>query len=173
MHGQPSFCSILTWNSQCEKMAILRQRLVARRQKRQTGVQQETSALRHGKAGLGLLVESPSEYDFMHGERHDADDYSASVRSNSTSQDDERQDSTQTIKKEPNNVDDAQSQYSNVDGDPDDEASVVDITLIQCDCCKRSFAPKIYDKHFDSDGTPKCAIASEKKRAVFDAAKVQ
>ena len=168
----PHFASILTWNSQCEKMAILRQRFVARRQKRKTGVQQEASALCHGKAGLGLLVESPGEYDSLSGERHDADDYSASIRSNSTSQNDERQDRTQTID-EPNNVDDAESQYSNVDGDPDDEASVVDITLIQCDCCKRSFAPKIYEKHFDRDGTPKCAIASEKKRGVFDAAKVQ
>ena len=154
-------------------MAILRQRFVARRQKRKTGVQQEASALCHGKAGLGLLVESPGEYDSLSGERHDADDYSASIRSNSTSQDDERQDRTQIIDNEQNNVDDAQSQYSNMDGDPDDEASVVDIPLIQCDCCKRSFAPKIYEKHFDRDGTPKCAIASEKKRGVFDAAKVQ
>lgn len=78
----------------------------------------------------------------------------------------------QTIVHEPDNTDDAQSQNSNMRGDPDDEASIVDITLITCDCCKRSFAPRIYEKHFDNDGTPKCAMASNKKRAVFDSAKV-
>ena len=78
----------------------------------------------------------------------------------------------QTIVHDPNNADNAQSQNSNMGGDPDDEASIVNITLITCDCCKRSFAPKIYEKHFDSDGTPKCAMASDKKRAVYDSAKV-
>ena len=38
----------------------------------------------------------------------------------------------------------------------DDEDSVVDIELIQCDSCQRKFAPKVYAKHFDDDGQPKC-----------------
>ena len=53
-----------------------------------------------------------------------------------------------------------------------DEESVVQIELIQCDCCKRSFAPKVYEKHFDLDGQPKCA-SQTKKRTVFNSAKVR
>jgi hypothetical protein len=55
--------------------------------------------------------------------------------------------------------------------DNDDEDSIVQIELIQCDSCKRSFAPKVYEKHFDQDGQPKCATMT-KKRAVFNSAKV-
>jgi hypothetical protein len=55
--------------------------------------------------------------------------------------------------------------------DNDDEDSVVQIELIQCDSCKRSFAPKVYEKHLDQDGQPKCATMT-KKRAVFNSAKV-
>jgi hypothetical protein len=57
------------------------------------------------------------------------------------------------------------------DPDNDDEESVVQIELIQCDSCRRSFAPKVYEKHFDQDGQPKCATMT-KKRAVFNSAKV-
>lgn len=157
---------------QCEKLAILRQRLVARRQKRLV-MGNEGSIVKYSQDGLGLLdVRNPIEDDYQSGERHDADDYSAKLStSNSTFRNNDKQDSIQTMH-DPDNANDTQSHNSQVEGDPDDEASVVDITLIQCDCCKRSFAPKIYEKHFDSDGTPKCATASDKKRAVFDSAKV-
>ena len=56
--------------------------------------------------------------------------------------------------------------------DSGDEQSVVDIELIECECCKRSFAPKVFDKHFDDKGQPKCARFLDKKRPVFNSAKV-
>lgn len=72
--------------------------------------------------------------------------------------------------------DDRSTHESSHRGDPDitvdaDEQSVVEIETIQCDCCKRSFAPKVYEKHFDSGGQPKCASMMAKKRPVFNAAK--
>lgn len=57
--------------------------------------------------------------------------------------------------------------------DLEDEESVVEIELIQCMHCKRSFAPKVYEKHFDTDGQPKCLNQMSKKRAVFNSAKVR
>jgi hypothetical protein len=48
------------------------------------------------------------------------------------------------------------------------EKSVVTIEFMKCDCCGRSFAPKVYEKHFDSNGQPKCA--NDKKRPVFNSA---
>lgn len=147
--------------------------MVARRQKRLV-LGNDGSKIRHGQDGIGLLnVCNPIENDDQSGERYDADDYSAKFSaSNSTFRNNVKQDSIQTSVHDPDNTNDTQSHNSHVEGDPNDEASVVDISLIQCDCCKRSFAPKIYEKHFDSDGTPKCASASDKKRAVFDSAKV-
>jgi hypothetical protein len=47
----------------------------------------------------------------------------------------------------------------------------VNIELIKCGCCGRSFAPKVYEKHFDSSGQPKCA--NDKKRPVFNSAKAR
>ena len=57
--------------------------------------------------------------------------------------------------------------------DIDDEESVVEIELIQCTHCQRSFAPKVYEKHFGTDGQPKCLNQMSKKRAVFNSAKVR
>jgi hypothetical protein len=51
------------------------------------------------------------------------------------------------------------------------EKSVVNIELIKCDCCGHSFAPNVYEKHFDSNGQPKCA--NDKKRPVFNSAKAR
>ena len=51
------------------------------------------------------------------------------------------------------------------------EKSVVNIELMKCDCCGRSFAPNVYEKHFDSNGQPKCA--NDKKRPVFNSAKAR
>jgi len=73
------------------------------------------------------------------------------------------------------NTDKSQISYtqSNIMEDDNDEASVVEIKLIECDYCKRSFAPKVYEKHFDSDGQPKCVSNMDKKRAVFNSAKAR
>jgi hypothetical protein len=49
------------------------------------------------------------------------------------------------------------------------QKSVVAIELIKYDCCGRFFAPKVYEKHFNSNGQPKCA--NDKKRPVFNSAK--
>mmetsp|Transcript_4121 Transcript_4121/g.9252 ORF Transcript_4121/g.9252 Transcript_4121/m.9252 type:complete len:275 (+) Transcript_4121:125-949(+) len=73
-----------------------------------------------------------------------------------------------------NSMDDSQISYTRSERDEyvnGDE--VVEIKLIKCDCCKRSFAPKVYEKHFDSDGQPKCATTLDKKRPVFNAAKAR
>lgn len=69
----------------------------------------------------------------------------------------------------------SQSSHSSVirnnqfDSKHDDE-SVVEIELIECDHCKRSFSTKVYKKHFDQNGQPKCAMT--KKRAIYNSAKV-
>jgi hypothetical protein len=62
-----------------------------------------------------------------------------------------------------------ENEYENMNG----EEPIVDIELIQCDGCKRSFAPKVYKKHFDQDGQPKCAGRVSKKRPVYSSAKVR
>lgn len=54
----------------------------------------------------------------------------------------------------------------------DEEASVVDIELIQCDNCKRKFAPTIYEKHYNN-GQPKCIQMAVTKRPVYDAKAVR
>ena len=54
-----------------------------------------------------------------------------------------------------------------------DDDEFVEIELIKCECCKRSFAPKVYEKHVDDDGQPKCFTQISKKRAVFNSAKVR
>ena len=54
----------------------------------------------------------------------------------------------------------------------DEDASVVDIELIQCDNCKRKFAPKIYDKHYNN-GQPRCIQMAATRRPVYDAKAVR
>eukprot|EP00804_Cyclotella_cryptica_P023728 CCRYP_017270-RA/>CCRYP_017270-RA protein AED:0.16 eAED:0.14 QI:0/0.6/0.16/1/0.6/0.33/6/0/480 len=61
------------------------------------------------------------------------------------------------------------SEYKNMN----DEEPIVEIELIQCHCCKRSFAPMVYEKHFDQDGQPKCEGQLSKKRPVYNSAKSQ
>ena len=50
--------------------------------------------------------------------------------------------------------------------------SFVPKTYIPCKDCNRSFIPKTYVKHFDKDEQPKCKIVFNKKRPVFNSAKV-
>jgi hypothetical protein len=76
----------------------------------------------------------------------------------------------------PESNDDGTDDKSNDDsGDvanDDEEASVVDIELIQCDNCKRKFAPKIYEKHYNN-GQPRCIQMAVMKRPVYDAKAVR
>ena len=57
-------------------------------------------------------------------------------------------------------------------GQQDQDAdSVVNIELVECEECGRSFAPKIFEKHWN-DGQPRC-LAAAKKRTVFNSAKAR
>lgn len=53
------------------------------------------------------------------------------------------------------------------------EQSLLELDAIPCKDCKRSFVPKAYVRHFDMDGKPKCESVFNKKRPVFDSAKVR
>ena len=56
-------------------------------------------------------------------------------------------------------------------GQQDEDAeSVVEIDLIECEECGRSFAPKIFEKHWNG-GQPRCLAAA--KRTVFNSAKAR
>lgn len=197
---------------ECEKLAILRQRLVARRQKRQHGLQnrkektmpeqtrRKTSSneSRHGN-GLGTKVKTKSSSKEMsHSleqemrlERLDPNDYTAKdfqtkpqrrakngncaamasparMQTHDPDDPDDRHAHNRESSMDKSQISSDQSDRGN-DG-ADDEFLAIE--LIKCDCCKRSFAPKVYAKHFDSDGQPKCASILDKKRPVFNAAKV-
>jgi hypothetical protein len=69
-------------------------------------------------------------------------------------------------------TDDTSNEDSGAVANDDEEASVVDIELIQCDNCKRKFAPKIYEKHYNN-GQPKCIQMAVMKRPVYDAKAVR
>ncbi len=66
------------------------------------------------------------------------------------------------------------------DGDANDEEShddsVVSIELIYCKHCNKSYAPATYEKFcnkLDENGNPKCLRLGNKKRKVFNSAKVK
>ena len=181
---------------ECEKLAILRQRLVARRQKRQNALQLDGGNTQSASVQKQKPVKSKSlnEKDNSHSlERLDPNDFTAKDFQTSSSKSSKRAISSSPLRvqmqhdvrdddiHEPATPSIDRSHMSSstrrskmhADIDDDDEASVVDIQLVQCDCCKRSFAPKIYEKHFDSDGQPKCASVMDKKRPVFNSAKVR
>ena len=186
---------------ECEKLAILRQRLVARRQKRQNALQLDGGNGDKGTQPASSSVQKPvnskslKEKDNSNSlERLDPNDFTAKDFQTSSSKSSKRAISSSPprvqmqhdvrddgIHHEPTTPSMDRSHMSSstrrskmhADIDDDDEASVVDIQLVQCDCCKRSFAPKIYEKHFDSDGQPKCASVMDKKRPVFNSAKVR
>jgi len=148
---------------ECEKTAILRQRLVARRRKRQGDLPAAESKNRIPSKS-STSYNQPALVDSSHAmlERLDPNDFTV-------------KDFLGTQAKSPGK-DRAPISYNHnatASDENDDEASVVNIELIQCDCCKRSFAPKIYEKHFAANGEPKCLSAMEKKRTVFNSAKAR
>jgi len=77
-------------------------------------------------------------------------------------------DTPQSPRSTPNSV-------SNDVSDGDD--SVVDIQLIYCQHCEKSYAPATYKKFcqtLDENGVPKCiAMRNKKKRKVYNSAKVR
>lgn len=61
------------------------------------------------------------------------------------------------------------------DGGNDDD-SIVDIELIHCHHCERSYAPATYKKFclaVDENGVPKCVAMRNKKRKVYNSAKIR
>ena len=182
----------------CAKLTILRHRLVARRRKREmsnkAGSKGRIIQSSQSQRSISTRAESSPSNDSRSGEISRSDensrsgeglnpnDFTAGDFQRAPSRPNGYKDSMasppemQSHKLEPTSMD--KSQTSDVenekvnDGD-DDEASVVNIELIQCDCCKRKFAPKIYEKHFDSDGQPKCAKVADKKRPVYNGAMVR
>jgi hypothetical protein len=182
----------------CAKLTSLRQRLVARRRKRETsnkvGSIERKVQSSQSQRSVSTVTESSPGTDSRSGEPH-SDEHSRSGEglnpNDLTARDFQRkplrptshqesvastpgmQPATSVYKSQ-----NAELQSDQVDGDEDDdddndEASVVDIELIQCDVCKRKFAPKIYEKHFDNDGQPKCAKDADRKRPVYNAAMVR
>ena len=151
---------------ECDKLAVLRQRLAARRRMREAALEGE--AKKENVEPSMPSMEKPRNFrvnneslprhelsNRQHSNQQDADDTNRSLRSfqNNTERQLNLNASTES----------GESIVS--------EKSVVEIELIKCDCCGRSFAPKVYEKHFDSTGQPKCA--SDKKRPVFNSAKAR
>ena len=61
------------------------------------------------------------------------------------------------------------------DGENDDD-SIVDIELIYCQHCERSYAPATYKKFclaVDENGVPKCVAMRNKKRKIYNSAKIR
>ena len=148
---------------ECEKTAILRQRLVARRRKRQGDVPAAESKTRMPSKSSTNYNEPIQDSSRTMLERLDPNDFTAKDFLGTQAKSPRKDRSPLSYNHPPTTTSD----------ENDDEASVVNIELIQCDCCKRSFAPKIYEKHFDANGEPKCLSAMEKKRAVFNSAKAR
>lgn len=195
-------CPSLHCTSKCEKLANLRQRLVARRRKREAQNGKENSVPKSaseanensGKPRHESDVESkkspnntmapslerldPNEYtasDFQSkpekSKRAYHDDMASPPRARTHEFEDRRFRYQESNSMDNSHMSQSRSERMIGGMDDDDDASVVNIELIQCDCCKRSFAPKVYEKHFDEDGQPKCAN-NDKKRTVFNSAKV-
>ena len=185
---------------ECEKLRLLRDRLVARRRKRgdKENVQPEVTRTRSeakeesSRQGDAKNTNGGRSKDLISTslERLDPNEYSASDFSSKQNrrghQDsmsspprmrrEESKDLHSPYNHEHNSMERSPLSYTRnqrvENGMDDDEESVVDIQLTQCECCKRSFAPKVYQKHFDKDGQPKCAN-NDKKRKQFNSAKAR
>lgn len=158
---------------ECDKLVVLRQRLAARRRVREReldGVgrdeQQPITSIELPMQGLGISTQHRVKENGIvsHDDHHHEKDYSVGMFEH---KDDESSRSYRS------NNPTRQMNVSNTESSSDSivsEKSVVDIELIQCDTCGRSFAPKIYEKHFDTDGQPKCSKQA-RRRPKFDSAK--
>jgi len=182
---------------ECEKLVTLRQRLLSRRQIR---LGKENASTEHALA-RGVRKSDKSQYDkrIDAGKGNTSEGISCSLEQ--LDRNDCSAISVQRKPNKINNVainsssrlpihqlEDGHSNYQDAsidkmpfsysqtkrgEEDIDDQASVVDIKLLKCDYCKRSFAPKVYEKHFDCDGQPKCVGILDKKRQMFDSAKAR
>ena len=152
---------------ECDKLVVLRQRLAARRRMRELALEGETKENVDPSSMLG--TEKPRN--------HRVDDealpleHYARQHTNQFSHQDVDDSNRSYRSSHKNNVNQQLNESTESGGSIVSEKSVVDIELIQCDCCGRSFAPKVYEKHFDSSGQPKCT--NDKKRPVFNSAKAR
>jgi len=157
-------------DGECDKLVVLRQRLAARRRMRELSLE-------------GGTKEQKIEPSSMHGmekpHSHRVDneavphEHSARQHTKQFSHNDV-DDANRSHRSSHNNNNATQLNVSTGSaGSIASEKSIVDIELIKCDCCGRSFAPKVYEKHFDSSGQPKCANDKNKKRTVFNSAKAR
>ena len=72
-------------------------------------------------------------------------------------------------------MENSRRQKNDSDGANDDD-SIVDIELIYCHNCERSYAPATYKKFclaVDENGVPKCVAMRNKKRKVYNSAKIR
>ena len=191
-----SFVFLLCLNAKCEKLVTLRQRFVSRRQAR---LGKENASNEHALTrGVKISHKSQCDKRIDAGKGNTSEEMSCSLE-----QLDQNDYAAMRVQRKPNKqnnvainspsrqpnhqLEDSHSSYHEASMDKqtsyspakkggediDDEASVVDIELVKCDYCKRSFAPKVYEKHFDCNGQPKCVGIHDKKRQVFDSAKVR
>eukprot|EP00986_Skeletonema_menzelii_P003483 scaffold1057_cov194-Skeletonema_menzelii.AAC.2 len=151
---------------ECDKLVVLRQRLAARRRRRELALEGKTKE--NDEPSSLLSMEKPRS----HHVDNEAVPHQLSSRQqmNQFSHKDV-DDSNRSYRSSRNNNANQLNESTGSGGSIVSEKSVVDIELIQCDCCGRSFAPKVYEKHFDSSGQPKCA--NDKKRPVFNSAKAR
>ena len=141
-------------DGECDKLVVLRQRLATRRRMRERILEGKNGEKTYRvKSDNGPReVHSIQPHPKQPRAGRDNDESNRSCRSSS-------------------NNDATQTNASTESGSIISEKSVVDIELIKCHCCGRSFAPKIYKKHFDSDGQPKCE--RDNQRPVFNSAKAR
>jgi hypothetical protein len=194
----------------CTKLTNLRQRLVARRRKREmsnntlvviapigrviqssqsqrsvgsstkedaTGRSSHTNPSRFGgNSQANQDVRSLDNQATLNPNNYTAKDFQQSSReTNSWYQESDTMVTSPPISTPESNDDGTDDKSNDDSGDvanDDEEASVVDIELIQCDNCKRKFAPKIYEKHYNN-GQPKCIQMAVMKRPVYDAKAVR
>lgn len=192
----------------CTKLTNLRQRLVARRRKREMSntlggapigrvIQSSQSQRSVGSSTKEGATERSSHTDpsrvsgnsrasnqgslldnqaGLNPNEYTAKDYQQSRETNSRFQDADDTEASPPVstpgRQSKDDSTDEKSNDSDVVSNDDEEASVVDIELIQCDNCKRKFAPKIYEKHY-ANGQPKCIQMAVTKRPVYNAKAVR
>ncbi len=155
---------------ECDKLVVLRQRLAARRRMRELALEGGTKKENIEPSSMhGMGVEMPRSQR-VDDEAVPHEHSSARQHTNQFSHKDV-DDSNRSYRSSHNNNANELNVSTRSGGSIVSEKSVVDIELIKCDCCGRSFAPKVYEKHFDSSGQPKCV--NDKKRPVFNSAKAR
>ena len=161
-------------DGECEKLAVLRQRLAARRRVRELALDEETNEQRNTPP-VPVHHGTPNPVSHPVSREDRREHFDKQRRIEYVDDEEHLNESNASYRSITDNIDHSRINRLNVSaGSENDrsiasEQSVVEIELIPCDSCGRKFAPKIYEKHFDSNGQPKCL--NTKKRTVFNSAK--